>query len=58
MELLTMTHQMKDLVHHQASPLELKKAAAATGFKPIQHDALNKLLAGVITLEGYVECLM
>jgi len=57
MELLSINAQLKDLVHNQASPMQLKEAAAATGFQPIQRDALRKLLAGTIAVDGYVEAL-
>ncbi|HUN66592.1 MAG TPA: GspE/PulE family protein [Bacteroidota bacterium] len=52
-EVLTINDDMRDLMYQQASILRLKEAARAGGFQSIFHDAVQKVAAGITTVDEF-----
>ncbi len=50
-EVMKLTDQLKIKVFQNASPLELKKAAIEGGMTTLRRSAINKMIAGVTTIE-------
>jgi len=50
-ELLVLDEQMRDLISRSCSLGELRRAAKATGARDLREDGLQKLAAGMTTLE-------
>jgi len=50
-ELLTMTDPIRELILERASQIKIKKVARKDGMRTMREVAMNKLLAGVTTLE-------
>jgi type IV pilus assembly protein PilB len=48
---MPITREVKDLVLQSASPAEICKVARDQGMKTLRESALQKMLAGVTTLE-------
>ncbi|MCF7836505.1 GspE/PulE family protein [Candidatus Gracilibacteria bacterium] len=50
-EILEMSNQLKNLILKSASPLEIEAQSIAEGMKTLEHDGVEKILAGVTTPE-------
>lgn len=50
-EILNIEDEIKDLISRDASSLEIRKKALELGYKPLVVDGINKVLAGITTLE-------
>lgn len=50
-EILEMSNAIKELILKNGSPLEMEKQAIADGMKTLEHDGVEKILAGVTTPE-------
>ncbi|MCK5472267.1 type II/IV secretion system protein [Candidatus Gracilibacteria bacterium] len=50
-EVLEMSNQLKDLILKNGTPLEIEKQAIAEGMKTLEHDGIEKILAGITTPE-------
>jgi type IV pilus assembly protein PilB len=53
-EILEFSEELKTLIFQKADPLLLKKAALKGGMKTLRRSALNKVKAGVTTIEEVV----
>ena len=43
--------EIKELIVHGASSMEIRKKALEEGYKPLAIDGINKVLKGITTLE-------
>ncbi|MEI7901279.1 MAG: GspE/PulE family protein [bacterium] len=50
-ELFVVNDEIRNLIAHNATIIELKAAAKRTGFLPMRYDGLKKVLRGLTTLE-------
>ncbi|MFH0834700.1 MAG: GspE/PulE family protein [Patescibacteria group bacterium] len=50
-EILEMTNDLKDLILKNGTPLEIEKHAIAQGMKTLEHDGVERILAGITTPE-------
>ena len=50
-EILEMSNKLKDLILKSSSPLEIEKQAIKEGMKTLEHDGVEKILAGITTPE-------
>ena len=50
-EILDITDEIKELIVHGASSMEIRKKALEEGYKPLAIDGINKVLKGITTLE-------
>ena len=50
-EILALTDDIKEMIIHGSSSLDIRRAAIQKGFRPLGVDAMNKLLRGITTLE-------
>ena len=49
-EVLTLTEELRELIAHGASTVELQRAAVAAGMRPLREDGVRLCLEGVTTL--------
>lgn len=50
-EILEMSNAIKELILKNGSPIEMEKQAIADGMKTLEHDGVEKILAGITTPE-------
>ena len=50
-EILDITDEIKELIVHGASSMEIRKKALEEGYRPLAIDGINKVLKGITTLE-------
>ncbi|MFH0776243.1 MAG: GspE/PulE family protein [Patescibacteria group bacterium] len=50
-EILEMNNKIKDLILKNGTPLEIEKQAIEDGMKTLEHDGVEKILAGITTPE-------
>ncbi len=50
-EILNVDEEIKDLISKDASSLEIRRKALETSYRPLIVDGINKVLAGITTLE-------
>ncbi len=53
-ELLVMTDDIRDRILHSAPAHEIRNLAVANGMKTLQHDAMQKILNGVTTVDEVI----
>jgi type II secretory ATPase GspE/PulE/Tfp pilus assembly ATPase PilB-like protein len=50
-EILEMTNSLKDLILKNGTPFEIEQNAIAAGMRTLEHDGVEKILAGITTPE-------
>ena len=54
-EMLILNDSIKEAIFAKATPMELKRVAIKNGMRTLRRSALNKLKAGMTTIEEVVE---